>query len=82
MFLSGRDHDQPKLLHDSIKGRPLVILETDDAILNRASVATVRHYGVPVNVPDQINLCSFYLASVVDRAPPSNHIWLSRRIAC
>ena len=67
--LSGRDHDQPALLHDSIKGRPLVILETGDAILNRALVATARHYGVPVNVPDQIDLCSFYLASIVDRAP-------------
>ena len=66
---SGRDHDQPALLHDSIKGRPLVILETGDAILNRALVATARHYGVPVNVPDQIDLCSFYLASIVDRAP-------------
>jgi hypothetical protein len=32
-------------------------------------VATARHYGVPVNVPDQIDLCSFYLASIVDRAP-------------
>ena len=66
---SGRDHDQPALLHGSIKGRPLVILETGDAILNRALVATARHYGVPVNVPDQIDLCSFYLASIVDRAP-------------
>jgi uroporphyrin-III C-methyltransferase/precorrin-2 dehydrogenase/sirohydrochlorin ferrochelatase len=66
---SRRDHDQPALLHDSIKGRPLVILETGDAILNRALVATARHYGVPVNVPDQIDLCSFYLASIVDRAP-------------
>ena len=67
--LSGRDHNQPALLHDSIKGRPLVILEMGDAILNRALIATARHYGVPVNVPDQINLCSFYLASIVDRAP-------------
>ena len=67
--LSGRDHDQPALLHDSIKGRPLVIFTTGDAILNRALVATARHYGVPVNVPDQIDLCSFYLASIVDCAP-------------
>ena len=37
----------------------MVILETDDAILNRALVATARHYGVPVSVPDQIDLCSF-----------------------
>ena len=80
--LSGRDHDQPALLHDSIKGRPLVIRETGDAILNRALVATARHYDVPVNVPDQIDLCSFYLASIVDRAPSSNRIWLYRRIAC
>ena len=63
------DHDQQALLHRSIKGRPLVILETGDAILKRALVATARQYGVPVNVPDQIDLCSFYLASIVDRAP-------------
>lgn len=67
--LLGRDHDQRALLHDSIKGRPLAILETGEATVNRALVATARHYGVPVNVPDQIDLCSFYLASIVDRAP-------------
>jgi uroporphyrin-III C-methyltransferase/precorrin-2 dehydrogenase/sirohydrochlorin ferrochelatase len=53
----------------AIKGRPLVIIETEDAALNHSLVAAARAYGVPVNVPDKIDLCSFYLAAIVDRAP-------------
>ena len=56
-------------LHAAIKGRGLVILETGDADRNAALVRTANLYGVPVNVPDNLALCSFYLASIVDRAP-------------
>lgn len=50
-------------------GRPLVILDTMDDQLNESLSDAAKALGVPVNVPDQIALCSFYLASIVDRAP-------------
>ncbi len=52
-----------------IKGRPLVILDIGDNAINCELVAIARDHGVPVNVPDAPELCSFYLASIVDRAP-------------
>ena len=52
-----------------IKGRPLVILDTMDDYLNQRLSDTAKALGVPVNVPDQVGLCNFYLASIVDRAP-------------
>lgn len=64
-----RKAGQDAFLHHAIKGRSLVILDTGDAALNWALVATARQHGVPVNVPDHPDLCSFYLASIVDRAP-------------
>ncbi len=50
-------------------GRPLVILETGDTDRNKTLVGAARALGVPVNVPDNPALSSFYLASLVDRAP-------------
>lgn len=55
--------------HDLIAGRPLVILDTGDAMLNASLSTTAKTLGVPVNVPDNTALCSFYLGSIVDRAP-------------
>ena len=55
--------------HAHIEGRPLVILETLDADLNKYLANIARGFGVPVNVPDNLALCSFYLGSIVDRAP-------------
>ena len=52
-----------------IQGRPLVIIDTADAALNKELSDVAKALGVPVNVPDQIALCSFFLASIVDRAP-------------
>ena len=55
--------------HDHIRGRPLVMVETLDDQLNTSLVARARHFGVPVNVPDNPALSSVYLGSIVDRAP-------------
>jgi uroporphyrin-III C-methyltransferase/precorrin-2 dehydrogenase/sirohydrochlorin ferrochelatase len=64
--LAAGDHAR---LDRAIKGRPLVILDTGDAANNQRLAAMARDHGVPVNVPDAPDLCSFYLASIVDRAP-------------
>jgi siroheme synthase-like protein len=58
-----------QMAHDLIAGRPLVILDTLDPVLNVALAATARDAGVPVNVPDNPALCSAYLGAIVDRSP-------------
>lgn len=63
-------YDAPKAqLEAHIKGRPLIIVETLDDKRDAALSAIARGYGVPVNIPDTPALCSFYLGSIVDRAP-------------
>ena len=51
---------------DHIRGRPLVMVETLDDQLNASLVARARHFGVPVNVPDNPPLSSVYLGSIAD----------------
>ncbi|MEM6987793.1 MAG: siroheme synthase [Pseudomonadota bacterium] len=52
-----------------LDGVALVIAATDDDALNRAVFAAADARGVPVNVADQPELCSFILPAIVDRAP-------------
>lgn len=54
---------------DDIRGRPLVIAATGDAGLDTEISALARALGVPVNVPDRPELCTFTLPAIVDRAP-------------
>ncbi len=51
----------------AIKGRPLVISATGDLNEDARVSAIARALGVPVNVPDRPELCTFSLASIVDR---------------
>ncbi|HUU65717.1 MAG TPA: siroheme synthase CysG [Methyloceanibacter sp.] len=52
---------------DQVRGRPLVIAATEhDAEDTRVS-AMARALGVPVNVPDRPELCTFALPAIVDR---------------
>ncbi len=52
---------------DQLRGRPLVIAATEvDAEDTRVS-AIARALGVPVNVPDRPELCTFALPAIVDR---------------
>lgn len=50
-----------------IRGRPLVISATGDDTEDARISASARSFGVPVNVPDRPLLCTFSLASIVDR---------------
>jgi uroporphyrin-III C-methyltransferase/precorrin-2 dehydrogenase/sirohydrochlorin ferrochelatase len=47
----------------------LAIVATDDKQLGRQISAIARDRGLPVNVPDEPEHCSFILPSIVDRSP-------------
>jgi uroporphyrin-III C-methyltransferase/precorrin-2 dehydrogenase/sirohydrochlorin ferrochelatase len=52
---------------DQLRGRPLVISATEDREEDTRVSAMARALGVPVNVPDVPELCSFSLPAIVDR---------------
>ena len=52
---------------DQVRGRPLVIAATEDEDEDARVSAIARALGVPVNVPDRNELCTFALPAIVDR---------------
>ena len=52
---------------DQLRGRPLVISATEDDAEDARVAAIARALGVPVNVPDRPELCTFALPAIVDR---------------
>jgi uroporphyrin-III C-methyltransferase / precorrin-2 dehydrogenase / sirohydrochlorin ferrochelatase len=52
---------------DQLRGRPLVISATEDDAEDARVSAIARALGVPVNVPDRPELCTFALPAIVDR---------------
>jgi uroporphyrin-III C-methyltransferase / precorrin-2 dehydrogenase / sirohydrochlorin ferrochelatase len=52
---------------DQVRGRPLVIAATGDDAEDVRVSAIARALGVPVNVPDRPELCSFAMPAIVDR---------------
>ena len=61
----GRIGQEPGI--DQIRGRPLVIAATGDTLEDARVSAIARALGVPVNVPDRLELCTFALPAIVDR---------------
>ena len=54
---------------DDLAGMTLAIAATDDAVVNAEVAAQARARGLPVNVVDTPDLCSFIMPAVVDRSP-------------
>ncbi|HEX2117285.1 MAG TPA: siroheme synthase CysG [Alphaproteobacteria bacterium] len=52
-----------------IAGHALIVAATNDAALNRRVHLLARDAGVPVNVVDCPELCSFIVPAVIDRSP-------------
>jgi uroporphyrin-III C-methyltransferase/precorrin-2 dehydrogenase/sirohydrochlorin ferrochelatase len=57
----------PKPGTAELRGRPLVISASEDDAEDARVAAIARALGVPVNVPDRPELCSFALPAIVDR---------------
>lgn len=53
----------------SLDGVALVLAATDDDSLNQEVFAEASHRGIPVNIADQPELCSYILPAIVDRSP-------------
>ena len=52
-----------------LQGACLVIAATDDHVVNMAVSNDAKQLNIPVNVVDSPTLCTFTMASIVDRSP-------------
>ncbi|MDX1252042.1 MAG: uroporphyrinogen-III C-methyltransferase [Gammaproteobacteria bacterium] len=52
-----------------LTGMALAIAATDDTAINQRVSELARQRGIPVNVVDHPELCSFVLPSIIDRSP-------------
>lgn len=52
-----------------LTGMALAIAATDDTAVNQRVSELARQRGIPVNVVDHPELCSFILPSIIDRSP-------------
>jgi uroporphyrin-III C-methyltransferase/precorrin-2 dehydrogenase/sirohydrochlorin ferrochelatase len=62
-------HHQRTFSDNDLDGMRLVIASTDDRTTNRRIAELGRDRGIPVNVADQPEDCSFIMPSIVDRSP-------------
>ena len=54
---------------DDLNGCKLVISATDDSAINKKVSELANEAGIPVNVVDAPDLCSFIVPSIIDRSP-------------
>jgi len=54
---------------DDLQGKVLVIAATDDRSVNEEISQLAKDKGLPVNVVDNPDLCSFIMPSIIDRSP-------------
>jgi uroporphyrin-III C-methyltransferase/precorrin-2 dehydrogenase/sirohydrochlorin ferrochelatase len=54
---------------EDIDGKVLVIAATNDTAVNQSVSGLAGSQGIPVNVVDNPDLCSFIVPSIVDRSP-------------
>ncbi|HEX9812747.1 MAG TPA: siroheme synthase CysG [Burkholderiales bacterium] len=62
-------HDAREYADALLTGNALVFAATDDAAVNRRVHAGASALGIPINVTDRPELCTFVMPSVVDRSP-------------
>ncbi len=63
------EHAAREYRQGDLAGARLVIAATDDAEVNRRVSEEAQAHGIPVNVVDQPELCSFIMPSIIDRSP-------------
>ncbi len=63
------EHEAREYRQGDLAGARLVIAATDDAEVNRQASEEAQAHGIPVNVVDQPELCSFIMPSIIDRSP-------------
>jgi len=54
---------------DDIMNQPVVIAATNRRSVNEQVSRIAQHKGIPVNVVDNPDLCSFIMPSIIDRSP-------------
>ncbi len=54
---------------EMLDGCALTIAATDEAAVNRQVSEAAKARGIPVNVVDQPDLCTFIMPSIIDRSP-------------
>jgi len=59
--------DRRPFVESDVDGAALVIAATDDEAVNTSAAHAARERGIPVNVADVPELCSFFLPAVVRR---------------
>ena len=62
-------HIAKEFLPEQLEGSTLVIAATGDASVNRKVSEAAKLRGIPVNVVDQPELCTFIMPAIVDRSP-------------
>ncbi len=60
---------QREFSDSDIEGKTLVIAATDHQAVNRRVSELAKQAGIPVNVVDQPELCTFIVPSIIDRSP-------------
>ncbi len=63
------DYIQAHFYPEQLDGAVIVIAATDDIAVNKLVSMEAKQRNIPVNVVDAPALCSFTMASVVDRSP-------------
>lgn len=63
------EHAQRQFEDADLGAAVLAIAATDDPAVNRRVSRIARERGIPVNVVDQPDACSFIMPSVIDRSP-------------
>jgi len=63
------EHEAREYCQGDLEGARLVIAATDNMAVNQQVSEEAQAHGIPVNVVDQPELCSFIMPAIIDRSP-------------